>query len=174
MQVQHFADWLGGMLGPLGIVVAAVFAAIAGLYLLSKVRERSLARERAGADEDTFVQDLSAKGLDAAIASMVYEYLRDVQKVPFPMLPEDSLDEKLGVANEDLEETIQACLTRAQREARPGLMVVPPDTMEDLVRYIQQSPRLIGGQTTSASGVFPMQRDGVRSSSGSVRKATLR
>ncbi|MHB1702305.1 MAG: hypothetical protein ACYCSN_19665 [Acidobacteriaceae bacterium] len=172
MQAENFADWLQGMMTPLGILIGIALVAWAGLYFLSKAHAWRLARERVDYDEDTFARDMAQQGLDPLLARSVYAYLRDVQKIAFPMMPEDTLDERLGIADRDLEDTILQCLLDAGREARPGLTVLPPATLEDLVRYVQDSPRLADKVSRPASGVFPMQRENVHVS-GTVRRSRV-
>ena len=172
MQAENFADWLHGMMAPLGILLGIALIAWAGLYCLSRAHAWRLARERVGYDEDTFARDMGQHGFDPLLARSVYAYLRDVQKIAFPMMPEDSLDERLGIADKDLEDTIRQCLLDAGREARPGLTVLPPATLEELVRYVQDSPRLADKAARSTSGVFPMQREDAHIS-GAVRRARV-
>lgn len=174
MRVEHFADWLQG-LGPVGILLLIGAAGVLCLYLLAKGREWRLAGKRAGWNEDAFAEQLGAEGLDQGIARVVYQYLRDEQKIPFPMMPEDSLDKTLGVAGSDLEDTITSVLRLAGRQVQPGLSVLPPDTLTELVAYVQKSPRFVPGEPTPKriSGAFPAQRPEARTS-GVVPKAILR
>ena len=118
-----------------------------------------LARRRAGYGVDTFVGQLQGEGLDPAVARAVYEYLRKAQKVTFPMMPDDTLDEKLGLAGRSLQEAIDDIIVRIDRDARPGLIVEPPETIRDLVRYVEVSPRVgrEGRVQKTPSGTFPRQ-----------------
>lgn len=174
MRVQHFADWLQGQIGPLGILLAIAVVAVVALYLLAKSREWRLASKRSGFNEDSFAEQLAAEGMNPRTARIVYEYLRDVQKVPFPMMPEDSLDETLGLSGSDLEETIMSVLRLAGREGLPGLTVLPPETLRELVEYVEKSPKASGANQAKTSGAFPMQRGDIRTSSGVVPKAIVR
>ena len=136
-----------------------------GTYVLAKWRGFMLARRRAGYGVDTFVGQLQGEGLDPAVARAVYEYLRKVQKVTFPMMPDDTLDEKPGFAGRNLQKAINEIILRAGREGRPGLIVGPPETIRDLVRYVEVSPRVgpEGRVQKTPSGTFQRQRDDVRS-----------
>jgi len=71
----------------------------------------------------------------------LYRYLQEQQNVAFPIEPLDDLDHDLGLDSEDLEQTIRELLRQTGRENMPGLLSSPLVTVEDLVRYLQASPR---------------------------------
>jgi hypothetical protein len=62
--------------------------------------------------------------------------------VDFPILPSDALDEDPGLDSEDVKEAVRDLLIRTGREFRPGILTAPMVTVEDLVRYLQASPRM--------------------------------
>lgn len=132
----------------LGVVVFFLLA-----YFLLKVsadrRRQTLARQREGITEQTFTAHLERYGFDAVIASSTYRYLQEVQKIQFPVLPADKLDEDLGLDSEDVDQTVRELSVALGREQTPGLRYAPLVTVEDLVRLLQASPRLANGETTS-------------------------
>ena len=140
MRTQHFAEWLQTQSGLLGLLLAVLILALAALYVLAKGRESRLARRGAGYDVDTFVRQIEDRGLDPVIARTVYDYLRRVRKVPFPIKPEDALDQRLGLAGRDRQGAPEDILALTRREARPALVAEAPETVEELVRYAQLSP----------------------------------
>ncbi len=140
MWVQNFEQWFTGQIGPLEAFVMALLLGIVGLYLVAKWREYVLAGRRAEYDVDTFAAQMGEAGLNRELARAVYEYLQEVQMVPFPMLPGDALYEKLGMTAGDVEETVYDLLVRTGRVLLPGQLTSPPETLEELVRYIQTSP----------------------------------
>ncbi len=112
------------------------------LFLSARSRRMKMNEERSGVSEDTFVGFLSTYGFDSKIARSTYRYLQDKQNVSFPIQAEDLLDEDLGLDSEDIEESVRDLLAINQRLHQPGLHHEPLVTVEDLVRFLQKSPRL--------------------------------
>lgn len=122
------------------IVCAAVFIMLV-LFLSSHSRRMAMNRKRAGLNEYTFVNFLAAYGFDADIARTTYQYLQEKQNVHFPIEASDQLDEDLGLDSSDIRQTVRDLLVACGRQYRPGMMHTPLVTVEDLVRYLQASPR---------------------------------
>ena len=97
---------------------------------------------RSGNNEDTFVDSLLAYGFDPVVARATYRYLQDKQRVSFPIEATDLLDEDLGLGMSDIEESVSDLVLICHRLNQPGLRYTPMVTVEDLVRFIQASPRL--------------------------------
>jgi hypothetical protein len=97
---------------------------------------------RSGTNEDTFVDSLIVYGFDPEISRTVYRYLQERQNVHFPIEATDLLDEDLGLDVADLEQTQREVFELTRRLYQPGLRHTPLVTVEDLVRFIQASPRL--------------------------------
>ncbi len=97
---------------------------------------------RSGLTEDTFVNSLIGYGFDPIIARTTYRYLQDKQNVAFPIQASDLLDEDLGLDIEDLEQSVHDILALTARLYQPGIRYTPLVTVEDLVRFVQASPRL--------------------------------
>lgn len=118
-----------------------------GLVLFSlylAVRDRHLGRDqaRSGTDEEAFIHSLAVYGFDPAIARLTYEYLQQAQSVRSPIASQDHLEEDLGLDSAAVEQTVRDLLYAAHRVYRPGLQHEPILTAEDLVRFVQASPRL--------------------------------
>ncbi len=113
------------------------------LSVSARNRRVRLNKSRAGTNEDTFVEAMVVDGFDPQISRAVYTYLQEQQNVHFPIESTDLLDEDLGLDLVDLDETIRDVLQLTRREYRPGLRHTPLVTVEDLVRFIQASPRLV-------------------------------
>ena len=135
--------WLSEQAVPLAIIL--VLAALVMIVLSVSARNRRvrLNQARAGTNEDTFVESLVVYGFDPQISRAVYSYLQEKQNVHFPIEATDLLDEDLGLDLVDLEETVRDVLQLTRRQYQPGLRHEPLVTVEDLVRFIQASPRLI-------------------------------
>jgi hypothetical protein len=133
--------WLSQQAMPLLLIVGTLVAGFLFLKFSAARRRTALLRERAGHTEDTFVQHLSTFGFDPSIARSTYRYLQTQQNVHFPIFLTDHLDEDLGLGLEDLEQTKIALAVESRREFRPGLRHEPVVTVEDLIRFIQASPR---------------------------------
>jgi hypothetical protein len=133
--------WLGEQEKTLVAIVVALVLLFAILYISARGRRAKLLRRRAGLTEDTFVEDMLPFGYDPQIARTTYRYLQERQNVAFPIVPNDALDEDLGLDSEDLNQTIRELLVATGREHLPGLLYSPLLTVEDLVRYLQASPR---------------------------------
>jgi acyl carrier protein len=134
-------QWLGEQAWPLFFIGVALLLGFALLYLSARRRRSSMAESRSSRTEDTFVRDLTSYGFDRAIARTTYRYLQERQNVAFPIEPMDDLDQDIGLDSEDLAQTIRELLAETGRVHLPGLLNSPLVTVEDLVRYIQASPR---------------------------------
>jgi hypothetical protein len=134
--------WLKEQAWPLGILFALVVAAFAILKISAVRRHRVLSRQREGITEQTFVEHLAQFNFDPVITGATYRYLQEVQRIRFPILPSDNLDEDLGLDSEDLDQTLRELLRSLHREGKAGLRHEPILTVEDLVRYLQASPRV--------------------------------
>jgi hypothetical protein len=133
--------WLSEQAVPLLVVSAALLLGFAILYISARGRRSKMISRRSGLSEDTFVEDLAPFGFDPSVARETYRYLQERQNITFPILPLDALDEDLGLDSEDVEQTIHELLDLTGREHLPGLLHSPLVNVEDLVRYIQASPR---------------------------------
>jgi hypothetical protein len=133
--------WLSEQAVPLALIVGVLVSGFLLLKISASRRKHSLLRERAGHTEDTFVEHLSTFGFDPSIARSTYRYLQNEQNVHFPIFLTDHLDEDLGLGLAELEESKLALAQQNMRELRPGLRHEPIVTVEDLIRFIQASPR---------------------------------
>jgi hypothetical protein len=133
--------WLNQQAWPLGIIAALILFTYVALRISASRRRAALLRERAGVTEETFTEHLAQFGFDPAIASSTYRYLQEVQRVQFPILPTDRLDEDLGLGQEDVEQTVRELTSALHRELNPGLAHAPLLSVEDLVRLLQACPR---------------------------------
>ena len=134
-------QWLSEQAVPLFLIGFAMLMGFALLYLSAQWRRTSLARDRSGRTEENFVDDLTGYGFDPEIARTTYRYLQERQNIAFPIEPADDLDRDLGLDNVDLEQTVRELLEMTGRAYLPGLLYSPMVTVEDLVRYLQLSPR---------------------------------
>ncbi len=143
MRTSSIPAWLGHHAWPLWLLLAAVVACILLLRLSAWIREHRLRRKRAGITQETFTAQLQQYGFDPVITSSTFRYLREVQLVPFPVLPGDDLEKDLGLAPEDIDETVRDLATALHREYSRGLQPIPPVTVEDLIRQLQAYPRIL-------------------------------
>jgi hypothetical protein len=134
--------WLGHHAWPLWLLLALIVACVALLRLSAWYREHKLRRQRAGITEATFTAQLEQYGFDPVITSSAFRYLREVQLIPFPVLPGDDLEKDLGLAPEDVYQTVRDLTLALRREYSPGLQPIAPVTVEDLIRLLQASPRI--------------------------------
>lgn len=133
--------WIREQALPILIVLMCVLLVYVLLRFSSQRRIENLILERNGVTENTFSEGLQKYGFDPAIATATYRYLQQVQRIKFPILATDSLDEDLGLDSEDVDQTVNELSTALQREQAPGLRYAPIVTVEDLVRILQASPR---------------------------------
>ena len=136
--------WLKQQLLPIVVLALLGLAVFAILKLSARRRHAALSRERRGITEIRFVHHLRKFGFEPVITGTTYRYLQDVQNIPFPVLPSDKLDEDLGLGTEDVEQTVRELLAALGRVPSPGLRYMPLNTVEDLVRHLQASPRKSG------------------------------
>jgi hypothetical protein len=134
--------WLSEQAGPLALIALLVGFVLVVLYLSARSRRVKMNEQRSGTNEDTFVNFLIAYGFDPQIARSTYRYLQETPRVSFPIEAGDLLDEDLGLDSEDVTESVHDLLSLNYRLHQPGIHHSPLVTVEDLVRFIQASPRL--------------------------------
>lgn len=134
--------WLGEQAMPLAIIVVLLSLVMIILYISARNRRVRMNEARSGTNEETFVNSLAVYGFDPMISRTTYQYLQNTQKVSFPIEANDLLDEDLGLDNADVEESIRDLMGSTYRLYQPGLQHDPIVIVEDLVRFIQASPRL--------------------------------
>jgi hypothetical protein len=134
--------WLSEQAMPFALIVLLLAFVMTVLYLSARNRRAKMNEERSGVNEDTFVSFLSTYGFDANIARSTYRYLQEKQRVSFPIQASDLLDEDLGLDSEDIKESMHDLLRINHRLHQPGIYLSPLVTVEDLVRFVQASPRL--------------------------------
>ncbi len=135
--------WLSEQALPLAVIVVLLAFVMIVLTVSARNRRLKMNATRSGTNEDTFVESLLVYGFDPEISRTVYRYLQEKQNVHFPIEATDLLDEDLGLDLVDLDETVQDSLRLTRRVYQPGLKHTPLTTVEDLVRFIQASPRLV-------------------------------
>ena len=133
--------WLNEQAWPIAIIAACIIFAFVALKVAASRRHRALATAREGVTQATFTEHLKKYDFDPAITAATYRYLQEVQRVSFPILAGDALDEDLGLDTEDIEQTVTELTSALNRERAPGLRHTPLVTVEDLVRLLQASPR---------------------------------
>lgn len=134
--------WLSEQALPLALIAAAVALILIVLAASAQSRRRRMNQVRHDVTEQSFVKELAVFGFDAQISGTTYRYLQDSQNIYFPIEASDLLDEDLGLDHEDLHQTIQDLLRLNSRLYMPGLKHTPLVDVEDLVRFIQASPRI--------------------------------
>lgn len=143
MRTSSISAWLGHHAWPLWLLLGAVVVCILLLRISAWARDSHIRRMRRGITQATFTAQLEQYGFDPVITSATFRYLREVQLVPFPVLPGDDLDKDLGLSSEEVEQTVRDLSIGLRREYSPGLQPVPLVTVEDLIRLLQASPRTI-------------------------------
>ena len=143
MRTSSISAWLGHHAWPLWLLLAAVVGCIFLLRISAWARDSHIRRKRRGITQATFTAQLEQYGFDPVITSATFRYLREVQLVPFPVLPGDDLDKDLGLSSEEVEQAVRDLSIGLRREYSPGLQPVPLVTVEDLIRLLQASPRII-------------------------------
>ena len=142
MRTNSITAWLGHHAWPLWLLLAAVVLCVILLKASAWIREHRLRRKRAGITQETFTAQLQQYGFDPVITSATFRYLREVQLIPFPVLPGDDLEKDLGLAPEDIDQTVRDLSMGLRREHSPGLQPTPLVTVEDLIRLLQAEPRI--------------------------------
>ena len=124
-------------------MLAAIVLCAVLLRVSAWARETAIRRKRRGVTQQTFTAQLEQYGFDPVITSATFRYLREVQLVPFPVLPGDDLDKDLGLSPEEIEQTVRDLSIGLRRRYSPGLQPLPLVTVEDLIRLLQASPRVV-------------------------------
>lgn len=143
MRTTSITAWLGHHAWPLWLLLAVIVLCIVLLRLSAWSRERRLRHKRAGVTHETFTAQLQQYGFDPVITSSAFRYLGEVQLVPFPVLPGDDLEKDLGLAPEEIDQTVRDLSIALRREYSPGLQPIPLVTVEDLIRLLQAEPRIV-------------------------------
>jgi ABC-type dipeptide/oligopeptide/nickel transport system permease component len=138
---DSLALWLREQAWPIAIIAGFFLLTFLVLKFSAKRRQKSLAQQREGVSQESFVTHLQKYGFDPTITGAAYRYLQEVQRVNFPILPADALDEDLGLDTEDINQTVMELTEALGRDRSPGLRHTPIVTVEDLVRLLQASPR---------------------------------
>jgi len=135
--------WLSEQAVPLAVIASFLALVMIVLWVSARNRRLKMNEARSGTNEETFVDSLLVYGFDPQISSTVYRYLQEKQNVHFPIEATDLLDEDLGLDMVDLDETVRDVFQLTRRVYQPGLRHTPLVTVEDLVRFVQASPRMI-------------------------------
>jgi hypothetical protein len=135
--------WLSEQAVPLAFIASVLALVMIVLWVSARNRRLKMNEARSGTNEETFVDSLLVYGFDPQISSTVYRYLQEKQNVHFPIEATDLLDEDLGLDMVDLDETVRDVFQLTRRVYQPGLRHTPLVTVEDLVRFVQASPRMI-------------------------------
>jgi transcriptional regulator of met regulon len=135
--------WLSEQAVPLAVIVSLLALVMIILWASARNRRRKMNEVRSGTNEETFVESLLVYGFDPQISTTVYRYLQEHQNVHFPIEATDLLDEDLGLDMVDLDETVRDVFQLTRRVYQPGLRHTPLVTVEDLVRFVQASPRMV-------------------------------
>lgn len=143
--------WLREQAGPLAVIFAAALLLWIVLKLSATHRRVTLQRERSAVTEESFVEQLERRNFDPLICATTYRYLQDVQRIHFPLLPSDLLDEDLGLDSEEVEQTLRELSASLRRRRVPGLRHAPMVTVEDLIRRLQASPRILTAENENAA-----------------------
>ena len=133
-------QWLADQAVPLAVLAFAVLMGLFLLYLSVVSRRSSMARNRSGRSETTFVDELASYGYDPEIARLTYRALRERHRIAFPILPTDDLDSDLGLDTQELDHVTRDLLEATGRLHSPGMLYAPITTVAHLVRHIQSSP----------------------------------
>jgi hypothetical protein len=104
-------------------------------------QKREIAERRAGYDEDRFVQEMVEAGHDDEVARTVYQYIEDMHRIDFPILPSDDLYTVLGITDDAVRRAMPMLLQAMGREARIGRLMKQLTTVEDLVKFVANAPR---------------------------------
>ena len=142
MRTLTIPAWLGHSAWPLCLLLALIVACVLLLRLSAWYREHKLRRQRAGVTQETFTAQLEQYGFDPVITGSTFRYLREVQAIPFPVLPGDDLEKDLDLTAEEIDQTVRDLTLALRREYSPGLQPTPLVTVEDLIRLLQASPRI--------------------------------
>ena len=143
MRTISITAWLGHHAWPIWLLLAAVVLCIVLLRISAWSREHRLRRKRAGVTQETFTAQLQQYGFDPVITSSTFRYMREVQLVPFPVLPGDDLENDLGLTPEEVDQSVRDLSIALRREYSPGLQPTPLVTVEDLIRLLQAEPRIV-------------------------------
>ena len=142
MRTLTIPAWLGHSAWPLCLLLALIVACVVLLRLSAWYREHKLRRQRVGVTQETFTAQLEQYGFDPVITGSTFRYLREVQAIPFPVLPGDDLEKDLDLTAEEIDQSVRDLTLALRREYSPGLQTTPLITVEDLIRLLQASPRI--------------------------------
>jgi hypothetical protein len=121
------------------VFIAVCYAVIA---YSARGQKKQLEERRAGYCEDRFVQEMAEAGHDAEVARTVYHYIEDMHRIDFPILPSDDLYTVLGITDDAVRRAMPLLLEALGREAQIGRLMKQLTTVEDLVKFVANAPRM--------------------------------
>ncbi len=78
--------------------------------------------------------------VNSRVAVTVYRYLREIQEIAVPPLPEDDLVWDLGLTETQVEDTVADLTRRLHPSVTLNLLTKLPRTVEDLAILLQNTP----------------------------------
>jgi len=142
--ITHSCDqathWLMNDGSSFSTFVLFVLACWLVIFFTARGHKKQISQSRAGYDIDDFVCEMSAAGYDAAVARTVYQYIEEIHRIDFPILPGDDLC-TLGITDDGVQRGMPMLMEATGREPRMGRLMKQLTTVEDLVRYLENLPR---------------------------------
>ena len=135
--------WVSQQALLLAVIVVLLSLAMLILHRSARNRRVRMNEARSGTNEDTFVDSLVIHGFDPLITRSTYRYLQNTQRISFPIRAADLLDQDLGLDNAGLDKSASDLIESIARLYQPGHQHDFLVTVEDLVRFIQASPKCL-------------------------------
>jgi hypothetical protein len=132
--------WMADQALPFGLLLAFLAAGLLVVFVSGLMRKSRLASHRAGRDEASFVNELLPLGYELRLCRSAYLYLKQEQQISFPILPEDRLDQDLGLYDTDVTDMVNHLLAvngRTRDAHSPHASLI---TVQDVLKYVQASP----------------------------------
>lgn len=128
-----------------GLVIVLIVLSIAFMMLVDYLRMRRLAEQRKGETFYHFAAHFIGENVPEEVLRNTYDYFHDWSgAVSIPVRATDSIDEIYGISDEDLDEAVEAILTKSKRRLpnEEELENLPLfETVEDIVLFVAASPK---------------------------------
>jgi hypothetical protein len=129
-----------------GLVILLFVLSLGFLILVDYLRLRRLAEQRKGETYYHFAAHFIGENVPEEILRNTYDYFHDWSgAVSVPVRASDNIDKIYGISDEDLDEAVEAIITKSGRRlpTEDELENFPLfETVEDIVLFVAASPKI--------------------------------
>jgi len=141
MDLDHAVHWILNDGSSVGMLLLFMLASSITVFFGARGRKKMLTTSRAGHDMEEFVREMKAAGHNEEVSREVYLYIEEHYGIDFPILPTDNLCMMLGITDDSVQYVmLPALLKRSGRAPRLGRLMMPLETVANLVDFVERAP----------------------------------